>query len=325
MHDDWGERAERWQGIRSEIVDVRGTSVHLLRADGNEDGPVQLLIHGLGGNATNWLEAIPALASYGPVVAPDLPGFGRTEPPRRAGSRIRANVGFLHAFAEKLGIERAIVHGNSMGGLIAVLLAAMDRDLVERLVLVDPALPGPRTQLYRLTPQTLMTFAPFAVPRLGRRVIGRMYATRTAEQLFDDNQHFVHADPTRIRPELMEIGRANTAFGQTTPWSLDGFVTAAESLVSELIAPRSVWRAVEDIDMPTLMVWGDHDQLIGRQVIDGVVKRRADWTLHVFEGVGHAPMAEVPDEFVEVVTRWYRRTEDGADDPVDPVDVESSA
>ena len=322
MHDDWGERAERWLGIRSEIVDVRGTMVHVLRADGPEDGPVQLLVHGLGGNATNWLEVIPTLARYGPVVVPDLPGFGRTEPPRRAGSRIRANVGFLHAFAEKLGIERAIVHGNSMGGLIAVLLAAMDRDLVERLVLVDPALPGPRNQLYRLTPQTVMTFAPFAVPRLGRRVMGRMYASRTAEQLFDENQRYVHADPSRIRPELMEIGRANVAFGQTTTWRLDGFVAAAESLVTELLAPRAVWRAVEDVQAPTLMVWGDHDQLVGRQVIDGVVKRRGDWALHVFEGAGHAPMAEVPDEFVEVVMRWYRET---ADDPEAIADVETSA
>lgn len=308
MYEDWGERAERWAGIRSEVVDMRGWSVHLLRADGPSDGrsvgPVQLLVHGLGGAATNWLEVIPALAKLGPVVAPDLPGFGRTQPRRSKATRIRANAGFLRAFATTLGIERAIVHANSMGGLLATFLAAKHPDLVERLVLLDPALPGPRRQLYRLSRQTLLTFAPFAVPRLGRVLLGRMYASRTAEQLWQANQFFVHGDPSRIRPELAQVVLDNIRMGQQMPWRLEGLVTAAESVIASQIGTRQAWRAVDAITAPTLLLWGDRDQLIGRPVVDGLVARRPDWDLHVFEGAGHAAQMEVPDDYLDVVVGW---------------------
>jgi pimeloyl-ACP methyl ester carboxylesterase len=306
VNEDWGERAERWRGIRSEIVDVAGTQVHLLRADGPADGPTQLLVHGLGGSGTNWLEVMKGLADVGPVIAPDLPGFGRTEPPNARGSRIRSNLGFLRVLARQLGIERATVHGNSMGGLLSVQLAASAPELVERLVLIDPALPARPQDSRKMTKATLQTFAPFVVPTMGRRVMGKMYATMTAEQLFDDNQAYIHADPSRLSEELRAVGRENTAYGQRTPWRLDGFVAAAESLVAALIGRRGVLKAIDAIQAPTLVVWGDRDQLVGKPVIDALVGRRADFELRVLEGVGHAPMVEAPDDFLEVVTSWYR-------------------
>lgn len=315
MHDDWGERSSRWAGIRSEVVDVRGWSVHVLRADGPADAPVQLLVHGLGGAATNWLEVMVGLAEHGPVVAPDLPGFGRTRPQRPKSSRVRANVGFLRALAATLGVDRAVVHGNSMGGLLVTLLAATHPRLVERLVLLDPALPGPRRQLYRLSRQTLLTFAPFAVPRLGGMLLGRLYTTRTAEQLWEASQFLVHGDSSRVRPELAEVVLDNIRLGQQSPWRLDGFVTAAESVIALQVKARRVRRAVDAVAAPTLLLWGDRDRIIGRPVIDDLVARRPDWDRHVFEGVGHAAQMEVPDEYLAVVAGWLGgdRTPNGGD------------
>jgi pimeloyl-ACP methyl ester carboxylesterase len=304
---DWGERSSRWAGIRSEVVDVRGTEVHLLRADGPATGPTQLLVHGLGGTATNWLEVMAALAERGPVVAPDLPGFGRTRHPRKGASRVRANAGFLSALLDTLGIDHAEVHGNSMGGMISVLFAARFPHHVERLLLVDPALPGPRTQLHRVTPQTLLTFVPFSVPGAGTLAMRRLYETRTAEQLYDENQRYIHADPSRVNPDLIEVGRENVAFGQATNWRLEGFVSAAESILSAVLSARELSRAVQAVEAPTLLMWGDGDQLVGRPVIDLTAARRPDWTLHVFSDVGHAPMIEVPDDYVRVVTGWLEQ------------------
>jgi pimeloyl-ACP methyl ester carboxylesterase len=305
--EDWGERAERWRGIRSEWVEVRGTWVHLLRADGPSDGPTQLLLHGLGGAAGNWLEVMVALSERGPVVAPDLPGFGLTQPPRTGAARVRTNAGFVRALARTLGIDSAEVHGNSMGGLIAGLVAHRAPGLVERLVLVDPALPGPRTQTHRISPMTLATFAPFAVPGLGKLAMRRLYTTRTAQQLFDENARYIHGDPTRIRPELAAVALDNIRFGQATPWRLEGFVAAAESIVTTLVGARSLLAAVDEIAAPTLLVWGDADQLVGRPVIDAAITRRPDWDLHEFPGVGHAPMIEAADDYLEVVTDWLDR------------------
>ncbi len=305
MEQDWGERAERWSGIRSEIVDVAGTHVHLLRADGPADGPTQLLVHGLGGSGTNWLEVMLGLAEVGPVVAPDLPGFGRTEPPTPRGSRIRSNLGFLKVFARELGIDRAMVHGNSMGGLLSVQLAALAPELVERLVLVGPALPARPQDSTKMTKTTLQTFAPFVVPGMGRRVIGKMYAENTADELFTQNQAFIHANPALLSEELKAVGRENTAYGQRTPWRLDGFVNAAESLVAAMLGRRGLLRSIDAIQAPTLVVWGDRDELVGKPVIDALVGRRPDFDLRVLEGVGHAPMAEVPADYLETVITWY--------------------
>jgi pimeloyl-ACP methyl ester carboxylesterase len=307
FHADWGVRAERWGGIRSEWVEVRGTRVHVLRADGPSDGPTQLLIHGLGGAAGNWLEVIPALRARGPVVAPDLPGFGLTRPPRPGATRVRTNAGFVGALTRTLGIEHAEVHGNSMGGLISTLVAHRLPQLVERLVLVDPALPGPRTRMHHLAPMTMLTFAPFAFPGLGRLAMRRLYTTRTAEQLFDENARYIHGDPTRVSPELAAVGRENVAFGQSTDWRLDGFVAAAESIVSMLLGARSLLTAIDGIAAPTLLVWGDADQLVGRPVIDLAAARRPDWDVHTFETVGHAPMIEAPGDYLSVVTDWLDR------------------
>lgn len=307
MEHDWGSRDARWAGIRSEVLAMQGTDVHVLRAEGAVDGPTHLLIHGLGGSGTNWLEVMGGLARTGPVIAPDLPGFGRTEPPRPGSSRIRANLGFLKAFIGRVGTPELVVHGNSMGGMLATMLAAARPDVVRELVLVDPALPGPRNQLSRLTKQTLKNFGPFAVPGLGRRVVGKMYTQYTAEELFSENQAYVHADPTRVRRVLREVGLENTGYGQRTPWRLDGLVTAAESLVVTLLTSAGLNRAVDAVEARTLLLWGELDQLVGRPVIDAALARRPDWDLHVFDGVGHVPMVEAPDDYLEVVTDWLGR------------------
>lgn len=308
LHHDWGERDERWAGVSSHLVEVSGHSVHLLRAEGPADGPTQLLVHGLGGSASNWLEVMGELARIGPVVAPDLPGFGRTEPPRPGGSRIGANASFLRALLRHLDLERVTVHGNSMGGMLSVLLAAAEPVVVERLVLVDPALPGPPGRLRELDRDLLRNFGPFGLPRLGHRVLGRRYAESTAEQLFDETQRLAFADPSRVRAPMRRLGLENTAYGMRTPWRLDGMVAAGHSLLTNLATGRRLKRALDEVAAPTLVVWGDQDRLVPRSVIDATLARRPDFELAVLDDVGHAPMIEVPDRYLAVVSDFYART-----------------
>lgn len=310
MHDDWGERAERWRGTRSEIVDVQGTQVHVLRADGPVDGPPQLLLHGLGGCAANWLEVLPGLAERGPVFAPDLPGFGRTEPPHPAASRVGANVGFVRALLDTLHLDEVELHANSMGGLIATLFTARHPQRVASLVLVDPALPGPRKQLHRLNRTTLAVFAPFVVPRLGRILLGRLYSSRTTEQLLEESQRHVHGDMARVSPELERASLDNLRYAQETTWRLDAFATATTSIVEAMVDSRRVLRAVDEVAVPVLVLWGDRDDLIGRPVIDALAKRRPDWRIHVFEGIGHMAAIEAPDDYLAVVRSWLAQGDD---------------
>lgn len=307
MERDWGRLDPAWTGIRSEILRVAGTPVHALMAEGRRDGPTQLLVHGLGGAAVNWLEVISGLAQRGPVLVPDLPGFGRTQPPRARAARIEHNLGFLQALLRTGGITRAEVHGNSMGGMLATLLAAEEPRFIERLVLVDPALPGPTARLRELDPATLRTFAPFVVPPVGERMLTRWYADSSAEELVAQNAAFIHTDTSRVRPVVTATLVDNAAFGKRNPWRLESFSAAANSVVQLLLRRRRLDRAVDAIAQPTLLVWGDGDRLVGRPVIERVLARRPDFMLAELPGVGHAPMLEAPQDYLDAVLGWLER------------------
>lgn len=305
MLDDWGTRSPRWAGIRSEVLTVRGTEVAMLRAGDAADGVPQLLVHGLGGSSTNWLEVMGGLAAHGPVLAPDLPGFGRTEPPRPGASRVGANARFLHALLDELGWSQAILHGNSMGGMLSTLLAAREPERIAGLVLVSPALPAPRRELPKLSSKTFQRFAPFALPGVGSAVMRRAWTTLTPEQLWQDTVDLVHGDPSRVSEEITKVGIENLAYGRELDWRLPGFVSAAESLVGALLSGRALRDAIEVIVAPTMVVWGDADQLVGRPVIDHLAARRADWRIEILEGVGHVAQIEVPDRYLDLVADWH--------------------
>lgn len=309
---DWGERAERWAGIRTVAVDVRGTRVRTLQVDGPSGGVPQLLVHGLGGVSTNWLEVARSLASHGPVVAPDLPGFGRTEPPHIRAARVPNQVRFLGALVAKLGWSKVVVHGNSMGGLISLLFAARFPELVDRLVLVSPALPTPVREIRSVTPRTLARFAPFLLPGVGLRVLEATWRRVTDEQLWEDSLDFVFAEPERLAPEVHDNALENLAYGREHPWRMASFVAAAESVVSHVLGTRRVNGAAGDVACPTLLVYGDADQLVSAAAIAAVAARRPDWELTYLPGCGHVPQLERPDEYLGAVEAFLAR--DGAGD-----------
>src|ERR1700722_13442595 len=112
-------------------------------ADYGGDGPVMLLVHGLGGAHLNWMAVAPQLAAHHRVYALDLPGFGRSPLAGRR-STIAANVDLVSRAITRLSPGPVVLMGNSMGGLLAIGAAALHPSLVDLLVLVDPGVPPPR-------------------------------------------------------------------------------------------------------------------------------------------------------------------------------------
>lgn len=307
---DWGTRDPRWRGVRSEVLEVAGgdhghepTEVHLLRAGDDGPGTPRLLVHGLGGAAGNWLEVMAALAEDGPVVAVDLPGFGRTRPPSPRAARLRPQVRFLGRLLDQLGWSRAIVHGNSMGGLLSVLLAAAHPARVERLVLTSPALPPPRTSPVASS-AAAARFAPFLSWRLGALLLERTYARTSTEELRRTTLELVMGDADDLRPAVQQVQRDNLELARAEPWRVRSFARAAADLVRTLALRRGVHDAIERVRAPTLLTWGDRDQLVGAATLRAVLARRPDWTRVDLAGVGHVPMLEAPDRWLETVRRW---------------------
>jgi len=107
------------------------------------DGPPDatfVLIHGLGGSHLNWLRVAPGLAGLGSVFALDLPGFGWS-PRDGRGSGLMDERRIVSRFIAERGTGRVVVAGHSMGGVIAMLQAAVEPSSVAGLVLTSSALP----------------------------------------------------------------------------------------------------------------------------------------------------------------------------------------
>ena len=105
----------------SRTVDIDGP-VHHVDFGGREDGPIVVLVHGLGGSHLNWDLFAPLLTPHARVHALDLPGFGRSEPGERT-ANVRDNVVVLDRFVREVTGGPVVLVGNSMGGMVSVLEA----------------------------------------------------------------------------------------------------------------------------------------------------------------------------------------------------------
>ncbi|MEW2354454.1 alpha/beta hydrolase [Spirillospora sp. NPDC029432] len=313
-YDDWGERSPRWAGIRSVMTEVHGTPVHYLRAPGPPEAPVRLLVHPMGATGTFWMDVIPLLAPHGTVIAPDLPGTfsGHTGTPHPRAAKAHVNARFLAAFTRTLGLERTLVHGWSMGGLVALLYASRAAG-VERLVLANPTLPGPLTTAEAAGWQTLGRLAlATAVPVL--RGTLRLYGRKLLEAKLAKGDPLTSpggrldlsgGDLTRVSPELVELHAEERRAMLDRPDRLAAAIVAfASATESMFVARRPVLDAIDALPVPTLLLWGDQDPLIERPVIDHLLARRPDWELRTIEGAGHLMPMETPAEYAEAVTRW---------------------
>jgi len=316
---DWGERCIRWAGIRSEVVDVCGTSVHLLRAEAGPeapvDAPVQLLVHSMASGGMVWLDALGPLTAYGPVIAPDLPGavLGHTAAPHPSAVRAEPSARFLRALTSTLGIDRVVLHGWSFGGLVAVLFAELEPVRVERLILVDPTLPGPLSTAERVAWHTLGR----AGLLVGSAVLNGLIRL-FGSALVDAKQRYARRetsptggfdiagrDLSQCSAELITLvtEQLDGLRSQPRRWRA-GIVAFASAVEAMYVDRRPVLEAIDRLTTPTLLLWGDQDPLIERAVIDYLIDRRPDWGLRIFETVGHLPPLEIPQVYADTVGEW---------------------
>ena len=168
--DDHAWMGVDWPSITHEMV-IGGR--RLVYVDSGTDPahadlPALVFIHGLGGIWQNWLLTIPPFLESRRVIAMDLPGFGRSELPAEPIS-IRGYAGVVDELLDRLGIESAVVVGNSMGGFIGAELALSFATRVQKLVLVSAA--GLSIEHQRRQP--LLSLA-----RIWQPVNARLFASR---------------------------------------------------------------------------------------------------------------------------------------------------
>jgi pimeloyl-ACP methyl ester carboxylesterase len=275
---DWREYLHR--------VDVVGAQVNYVEMG---DGPPLLFIHGLGGSWQNWLEQIPRFAENHRVVAVDLPGFGASPMPPWEIS-IPAYGRFIRDFCERLGISRASVVGNSMGGFIATEVAITEPERVDELVLVSAA--GITWARARREPATMIArMVQAGAPLALQFQLSGIRRPRLRQRAFQGVFH----DPNGLRRELLW---ENLAAAINSP----GFYDSITTLWGYDIRDR-----LEEIEVPTLIVWGRNDRVVPVPAALAYKRRIGDNAeLEIFDRCGHVPQLERPVRFNRVVGRFLR-------------------
>ena len=278
-YDDWGVRSQQWSGLRSVSTSVCGVPVHYVRAEPDSaalDAPVHVLVPPMTGSASNWIDLIPHLRQLGPVISVDLPGTiaGHTGAPYRHGPRADLDARFVLTFVRQLRLESQVVlHGWSMGGLVAALAAGMMPDKTRGVVLLAPALPCRRTSAAEaLGWQTLGRLAVAAGPptarivlRLaGRRILdAKRTAIKDAGAVSGGRTGLVGGDPGRVSPAQVDLWLDGLEVAREHPKRLAGTATAFASAIEAMfITRRETNEALDSVRVPVLLLWGRDDPLV---------------------------------------------------------------
>jgi pimeloyl-ACP methyl ester carboxylesterase len=255
---------------------VDGLSIHLWQAGAERGGAVPvILIHGFGASNWCWRHTIGPLSARRWVLAPDLPGFGLSDKPAGFDYGLSGYARFIVSFMDAMGIGRAVLVGNSMGGGVAVSAALSAPDRVAGLVLIDSLGYYRRSfQLYRLV--ALPVVRDLVMGMAGRRSIGLLLKWR------------VYHDPSRLDDETARRFTAayRTENGRKAPiWVYRGLAPL----------PVIARREIGAVRAPTLVIWGEHDKILPASHAMKFGADIAGSTTVVIPGTGHVPHEERPD------------------------------
>lgn len=263
-------------------ITVDGGAVNAF-VGGPLDGPVVLMVHGLGGTWQNWWTTIPVLSDAGyRVVAVDLPGFGRS--PLPGGElTMRGLAATCLGVLDALGVGRAAVVGNSMGGFVAGAIAIAAPRRVAALVLNSAAGMTPRNEKISQGRLVGAIGAAVAVSSVPGRRFPRAFASRPA--LRKAAFSLLVGDPDRVDREA--LFHLLAASGRSP-----GYVRALRAVMVDDLRDDAA-----TIIAPTLVVSGDRDRIVPPKASRRWARTVPGARLVTLEGVGHLPMVERPRDF----------------------------
>ncbi len=277
-------------------LELRGDRVAYQEAG---SGEALLLIHGMAGSSATWNAVIPQLSKKYRVIAPDLLGHGESAKPRGDYS-LGAFAVLLRDLLDELGITRATVIGQSLGGGVAMQFAYQHRDYCERLVLISSGGLGPDLSwTLRLLSAPgaeliLPVIAPQPVLNAGDKVLSWLSSAGI---------HAPRADEMWNAYSSLADRQTRQAFLRTLRSVVD-YRGQAVSALNKLHLTSQ---------MPTLLIWGDRDRIIpvdhGYAAHDAFSGSR----LEVLGGVGHFPQVEAPTAVVEILEDFIGSTARKAD------------
>lgn len=288
-------------GSTTTTVEVAGRPVRIRRS-GPEQAPPVVLLHGIGRSLEDWSAAHDLLARDHRVLSTDLPGFGLTpagaEKPG-LGAFARAVVGVLDAVGEDRPVH---LMGNSLGGAVAMTVAAEHPGRVASLLLVNSAGFGREANV---SPLPMVWAAMSRLPVVGHRFrpLARAAAVRSNQNCF--------FDPSLATPELLR--HAATVGSQ--PDFRATFLGTYRSIGLPVVGVLPGWRRallerIRASGLPVLVLWGDADAVLPAHHAEAAAAALPDARLHVFPDTGHMPQIERTEELVDLAREFVASVEE---------------
>lgn len=277
LYDAAMEHERSAAGLVEADLEIAGRRIAYLKNEEPNSGADIVLLHGFGANKENWLRMAAELTDQYNVYAIDLPGHGASNQDLDRDYSIRAQTGYMKDILDALSLNQVNMVGNSMGGAITARFAATYPDRIITATLLDPA--GVFEYDSELVDRVRNGENPLIVTQPG-----------DFEKLVDfalEKKPFV---PWPIYSVMEEKALANATINQHI------FAQIRDSGYQPAFR-----QALETIRAPVLIVWGREDRVINVRNADVFDARIPRSKKIILDGIGHAPMVEVPERTAALV------------------------
>jgi pimeloyl-ACP methyl ester carboxylesterase len=264
----------------TDYLEVAGMRLHV-KDTGLRDAPAVILLHGFGSSLQTWDAWADALSDKFRVIRYDLPGFGLTGPDPTGDYTDTRSVQVLLALMDRLGLAKASIIGNSMGGKLAWAFAAAHPDRVAKLVLVSPdgfASPGFEYGKKPDVPVT-MRLLPYVLP--GFMLRASLVPAYADQAMLTDSLVGRYADMMRA------------------PGVRGAIIARMQQYLPENPEPQ-----LKHITAPTLLIWGERDGMIPFTNAQDYLRAIPGSRLVAFPDLGHIPQEEAPDRSLAPVRQF---------------------
>ncbi len=253
-----------------------------------------LLIHGMAGSSETWRAVIPQLSRKYRVVAPDLLGHGQSAKPRGDYS-LGAFAVLLRDLLDELGIARATIVGQSLGGGVAMQFVYQHPDYCQRLILISSG---------GLGPDVGWTLRLLSAP--GAELLLPVIAPRPVLTAGNKLRSWFGAAGIRS-PRGAEMWSAYSSLSDAE--TRQAFLRTLRSVVDHRGQAVSALNRLHMAgELPTMVIWGDQDRIIPVEHGYAVHEARPGSRLEVLEGVGHFPHVERPSEVADLIDDFISTT-----------------